>query len=192
MICVLSWRTVSALIRVLICCLFPSLLRYSGHKHQNNPLVNAETVCHSSIYIILYETWFNMPKKLCNVWISRQDFLVQKRFYYCPVCSCVTTYHIIYEDRYLWHRYRTSHVLLPGYVTRGGTVGRVTGEVAMTVSFGDPATFCRYQGQGPVITSTNTVRGSIIHIIPPNRKQGYCQWGVGNTFVIPKAPFAIE
>ena len=51
---VLSWRTVSALTRVLFWCLFHSLLRNSGNKHQNNPLVSAETVRHSSAYIILY------------------------------------------------------------------------------------------------------------------------------------------
>ena len=51
---VLSWRTVSALTRVLFWYLFPSLLRNSGNKHQNNPLVSAETVRHSSTYIILY------------------------------------------------------------------------------------------------------------------------------------------
>ena len=32
-----SWRTVSALTRVLFWCLFPSLLRKSGNKHQNKP-----------------------------------------------------------------------------------------------------------------------------------------------------------
>ena len=52
---VLSWRTVSALTRVLFWYLFPLLLRNSGNKHQNNPLVSAETVRHSSTYIILYE-----------------------------------------------------------------------------------------------------------------------------------------
>ena len=51
---VLSWRTVSALTRVLLWYLFPSLLRNSVNKHQNNPLVSAETVRHSSTYIILY------------------------------------------------------------------------------------------------------------------------------------------
>ena len=51
---VLSWRTVSALTRVLFRFLFPSLLRNSGNKHQNNPLVSAETVRHESTYIILY------------------------------------------------------------------------------------------------------------------------------------------
>ena len=50
----LSWRTVSALTRVLFWYLFPSLLRNSGNKHQNNPLVSAETIRHSSTYIILY------------------------------------------------------------------------------------------------------------------------------------------
>ena len=52
---VLSWRTVSALTRVLLWYLFPSLLRNSGNKHQNNPLVSAETVRYSSSYIILYK-----------------------------------------------------------------------------------------------------------------------------------------
>ena len=33
---------------------FPTLLRNSGTKHQNDPLVGAETVRHSSAYIILY------------------------------------------------------------------------------------------------------------------------------------------
>ena len=51
---VLEWRTISALTRVLFWCLFPSLLRNSGNKHQNNPLVSAETVRHSSTHIILY------------------------------------------------------------------------------------------------------------------------------------------
>ena len=42
------------LTRVLFWCLFPLLLRNSGNKHQNNPLVSAETFRHSSTYIILY------------------------------------------------------------------------------------------------------------------------------------------
>ena len=50
---VLSWRTVSALTRVLFWYLFPLLLCNSGNKHQNNPLVSAEMICHSSTYIIL-------------------------------------------------------------------------------------------------------------------------------------------
>ena len=51
---VLSWGTVSATTRVLLLYLFPSLLLNSENKHQNNPLVSAETVRHSSTYIILY------------------------------------------------------------------------------------------------------------------------------------------
>ena len=39
---------------VLFWYLFPSLLRNSGNKHQHNSLVSAETVRHSSTYIILY------------------------------------------------------------------------------------------------------------------------------------------
>ena len=56
---VLSWRTVYALIRVLLWCLFPSLLRNQGNKRQNNPLVSAKTVHHSSTCIILY---------ICHPW----------------------------------------------------------------------------------------------------------------------------
>ena len=47
---VLSWRTVSALTRGLFWYLF---------KHQNNPLVSAETIRHSSTYIILYVSLLN-------------------------------------------------------------------------------------------------------------------------------------
>ena len=42
---VLLWRTVYALTRVLFWCLFPSLLRNSGYKHQNNPLVSTFLTC---------------------------------------------------------------------------------------------------------------------------------------------------
>ena len=47
----LSWRTVSVLTRVLFWCLFPSLRHNWGNKHQNNPIVSAETVRHLSVYI---------------------------------------------------------------------------------------------------------------------------------------------
>ena len=50
---VLSWRTLFALTWVLFWCLFLELLRNSGNKHKNNPLVSAETVRHSTTYIIL-------------------------------------------------------------------------------------------------------------------------------------------
>ena len=43
------YRTVPVLIRVLFLFVFPS-----GNKHQNNPLVSAETIRHSNTYIILY------------------------------------------------------------------------------------------------------------------------------------------
>ena len=48
---VLSWRTVSVLTRVLFLCLFPSLLRNSRNKHQNNSPVSAETARHSNTCI---------------------------------------------------------------------------------------------------------------------------------------------
>ena len=49
---VLAWRTVSALHRVLFSVYF--LHCCATNKHQNNPLVSAETVRHTSAYIILY------------------------------------------------------------------------------------------------------------------------------------------
>ena len=51
---VISSRTVSTFTQVLFLCLFPSLLRNSGNKWKNNPLVRAETTRHSSTYILLY------------------------------------------------------------------------------------------------------------------------------------------
>ena len=51
---VLSLRTVSVLTRGLFLCLFPSLLQNLGNKHKNKTLLSAETVRHSSTYIILY------------------------------------------------------------------------------------------------------------------------------------------
>ena len=61
MMYILSWQTVYALTRVLLLCLFPSLLRNSGNKHTNNPLVSAETVRHTSAYTILYENIEDPP-----------------------------------------------------------------------------------------------------------------------------------
>ena len=51
---VLSWQTVSAPTQMLFLYLFPSLLRNSGNKHKNNPVMSAETVHYLSTYIILY------------------------------------------------------------------------------------------------------------------------------------------
>ena len=50
--------------RVLFWYLFPSLLRNSGNKHQNNPLVSAKTIRHSSTYIILYICYFLTPHNI--------------------------------------------------------------------------------------------------------------------------------
>ena len=60
---VLSWRTVCALTRVLFGCLF-----------QNNPLVSAETVRHSSTYVILYVNHVLSSINhvlLCQKWYSK-------------------------------------------------------------------------------------------------------------------------
>ena len=61
---VLLWRTDYALTRVLFWCLFPSLLRNSGNKHQNNPLVSAWTFRHASTYIIIY-----ISRPLMRMWL---------------------------------------------------------------------------------------------------------------------------
>ena len=46
--------TMTSVILVLCWCLFPSLLRNSGNKHKNNPLLSTGTIRHSSTHIILY------------------------------------------------------------------------------------------------------------------------------------------
>ena len=74
---VLSWRNVAALTRVLFLCLFPFLLRNSGNKHKNNPLVSAETVCHLSTYIILYVLIIIFIKSAVN---KLCDFVCNKSF----------------------------------------------------------------------------------------------------------------
>ena len=50
----LSWRTVYASTRMLFGCLFSSLLYDSGNTHQNNTILSAYAVPHSSTYLILY------------------------------------------------------------------------------------------------------------------------------------------
>ena len=70
----LSWWTVSALTRVLSLYLFPSLLCNLGNKHKSNPLVSAETVCHSRTYIILYVFQNHFAEICgCELWALWQD-----------------------------------------------------------------------------------------------------------------------
>ena len=70
----LSWQTLYALTWVLFQCLFPSLLHSSGNKHQNNPLFRAETIFHSSTYIIFYtltdisRPWANNASGTWPIW----------------------------------------------------------------------------------------------------------------------------
>ena len=61
MMYVLLLRTVSVLTRVLFWCLFPEL----RNIHQNNSFMSAETVRHSSTYIILYTNYLTMPLTQC-------------------------------------------------------------------------------------------------------------------------------
>ena len=56
---VLDWRTVSVLTRGLFWCLFPELRSNEGNKYQNNTRMSTETICHESIYIILFLTRHN-------------------------------------------------------------------------------------------------------------------------------------
>ena len=67
---VLQWRTVSTITQVLFWYLFPELLRNSGNKHQNNPLVSAETVRHSSTYIIAAMNTLRLDEAYASVnWV---------------------------------------------------------------------------------------------------------------------------
>ena len=75
---VLLWPTVYVLTRALFWCLFPSLLRNSGNKHQNNPLVSALIVHHASTYIILYLSLDPVFEIAC--WTEARDWQKQHRF----------------------------------------------------------------------------------------------------------------
>ena len=76
---VLSWRTVSALTRVLLWYKFPSLLRNS----ENNPLVSA--IPHSSTYTILYisnsEPDGMIIRKSCK-WLFGNQYISSPAFNY--------------------------------------------------------------------------------------------------------------
>ena len=83
---VISWRAVSALTRVLTWYLFPSLLCNSENKHQNNPLVSAETICHSSTYIIIYLSFIYMITRLFFV-MRYKAYSTRDKIY----CKCKRT-----------------------------------------------------------------------------------------------------
>ena len=61
------------------------VFRNSGNKHQNNPLLSAETVRHSSAYIILYVILYSMiVTKLTsgeNSWHFQMHFLKWEMVY---------------------------------------------------------------------------------------------------------------
>ena len=79
---------VSVLTRELFWCLFPSLLHNAGNKHQNNPLVSAETVRHSSTYIILYITLQPTLIGRCLCWQTTYCALGNWRIYWLVVKCC--------------------------------------------------------------------------------------------------------
>ena len=62
----LSWRTISALTRMLFLYQFRSLLRNSGNKLQSNPLESTKTVRHSSTYIMLSVSCFKFNWNLIS------------------------------------------------------------------------------------------------------------------------------
>ena len=72
---VLSWWAVSALTRVLFWCLF-GILFYN--KHQNNPVLSAETFCHPRRYSILATQAAN------HDWIQCVQYLLSK----CSMWKC--------------------------------------------------------------------------------------------------------
>ena len=91
MMYVLEWWSVSVLTRVLFWYLFPLLLRNSGNKHQNNPLVSAETLRHSSTYIILYMMLHGCynPCINCSCWDIKvaDKHMAWGRKSTCTICS---------------------------------------------------------------------------------------------------------
>ena len=105
---VLSWRTVSALTRVLFWCLFPSLLHNSGNERQNNPLVGAETVRHSSTCIILY-----LFANVCYYYVFFRNVFVCLCVcfvYFCLACMHMLIMQNISLDRSLYHKIKKPYM----------------------------------------------------------------------------------
>ena len=89
---------------MLFLCLFPSLLRNSGNKHKNDPLVSPETVRHSGTYIILYVFVGIMEKILWykEVWLYHK--------WIARVCFNIKM--LSYEHRHSHYKDKTSHYCL--------------------------------------------------------------------------------
>ena len=88
---VLSRRTVSALTRVLFCCLFPSSLRYSGNKHKNDPLVTSRQRWNSSSLEYIHHSLFMMSEV---IWWA------------CACVNLMSTYYVV-----LWSLQGNMYVL---------------------------------------------------------------------------------
>ena len=86
---VLSWQSISVLTRVLFWYLF--------NKHQNNPLVSAETILHLSTYIVLYLMWW-----LCGVSTTKCESMILVQFVpptqYIYVCVVMVVQGLHYTE----------------------------------------------------------------------------------------------
>ena len=72
---ILSWRSVSALTRVSFWYLF--------NKYKSNPLVSAETIRHSSTYIILYISYRRDPHSVMIFTCARSNHLMVSTEFRC-------------------------------------------------------------------------------------------------------------
>ena len=87
---VLSWRN-----RVLFWYSFPLLLRNSGNKHKNNTLVSAETVRHSSTYIILYfQHYIHYPSPSLWFWTPYPQYIYTYISNWNMGIICIYTYQL--------------------------------------------------------------------------------------------------
>ena len=105
----LSSRTISAPNRVLFYCLSPSLVSNSGNNHKNNSLGSAETVRHSSTYIILYVCLIDRLNtsnvssfRLYIPWYPCTD--TWHRYPYTSRTTCDSTHELLRQEVAIYHK----------------------------------------------------------------------------------------
>ena len=109
---VLLCQIVSAFTWVWFWCLFPLLLRNSGNKHQNNPLMSAETVRHSCTYIILNVYILVMMSQSIVQCIMGSGNIYKGTWYLTWQIS------ILFSDMYCWSCMKsTYHIAITGTIT---------------------------------------------------------------------------
>ena len=83
--------------------LFPSLLRNSGNKHQNNPLVRTETIRPSSTYIILYVHWRLKSQGYTSETIlrTRMTRFKTEAMYFAPGCPVRILICLLRDNNYV-------------------------------------------------------------------------------------------